>query len=386
MANEGILYWITGLAGAGKTTIGNRLFYELRKKKPNVIILDGDVLKNLVNDTPGYSDAERRNRAMKYAMLCKNLTNQGIIVICCTIAMYDEVRTYNRQHNKGYIEVFLDVPVEVLKKRDQKGMYSQFESGKVQNLAGFDVQVEFPKDPDLVLKNDGTLTVGECVEEILKLDARYTNDFDRDTQYWNEYYSKNLALEIPSPFAEFVGGYLEKGKSLLELGCGNGRDSLFFASMGIEVTGIDTSDATIENLNLKTDMENCYFICDDFVCSPALFVTQFDYCYSRFSIHAINEAQEIEVMRNVYGALKQNGKFFIETRSINDDLFGKGEKAGENAYIYDGHYRRFIVKEDLEKNALSAGFHILYSEENRGFAPLGDVDPPIIRMILQKGE
>ena len=174
MTNEGILYWITGLAGAGKTTIGNRLFYELRKEKPNVVILDGDVLKNLVNDKPGYSDLERRNRAMKYAMLCKNLTNQGIIVICCTIAMYDEVRTYNRQHNKGYIEVFLDVPVDVLKKRDQKGMYSQFENGKVQNLAGFDVEVEFPKDPDLVLKNDGSLTVRECVEEILKLNAMNT--------------------------------------------------------------------------------------------------------------------------------------------------------------------------------------------------------------------
>ena len=386
MTNEAILDGITGRAGAGKTTIGNRLFYELRKEKPNVVILDGDVLKNLVNDKPGYSDLERRNRAMKYAMLCKNLTNQGIIVICCTIAMYDEVRTYNRQHNKGYIEVFLDVPVDVLKKRDQKGMYSQFENGKVQNLAGFDVEVEFPKDPDLVLKNDGSLTVRECVEEILKLNARYTNDFDRDTPYWNEYYSKNLALESPSPFAEFVGGYLEKGRSLLELGCGNGRDSVFFARMGIEVTGIDTSDATVENLNNQVNLENCYFICDDFVCSPALFVTQFDYCYSRFSIHAINETQEVEVLKNVYGALKQNGKFFIETRSVNDDLYGKGEKAGENAYIYDGHYRRFIVKKDLEKNAVNAGFQIIYSEENRGFAPFKNADPPIIRMILQKVE
>lgn len=129
--NEGILYWITGLAGAGKTTIGNRLFYELRKNNSNVILLDGDVLKNIVDDKLGYSDADRRKRAMKYALLCKTLTNQGMIVICCTIAMYDEVREYNRQYNKGYIEVFLDVPLSVLKQRDQKGMYSQFEGGGV---------------------------------------------------------------------------------------------------------------------------------------------------------------------------------------------------------------------------------------------------------------
>lgn len=383
MAKDGILYWITGLAGAGKTTIGNRLFYELRKDNQNVILLDGDVLKNIVN-VEGYSDSDRRKRAMKYAALCKTLTNQGLIVICCTIAMYDEVREYNRQHNKGYIEVFLDVPVAVLQQRDQKGMYSQYENGKVQNIAGFDVEVEYPKNPDLILKNDGSMTIRQCVDEILKLEARYSSDFDRDSQYWNTYYSKKLAIDTPSPFAVFVAERLKKGKNLLELGCGNGRDSIFFAHMGLNVTGIDASDATIADLRERVDAGNCYFICDDFVCSHALFAGQFDYCYSRFSIHAINEKQEKEVLENVYGALKQGGEFFIETRSIHDDLYGLGECAGENAYIYDGHYRRFIVKGELEKNAEQAGFHIAYSEESKGFAPFGESDPPVIRMILRK--
>lgn len=383
MKKDGVLYWITGLAGAGKTTIGNRLFYELHKDNRNVILLDGDVLKDIVNVT-GYSDSDRRKRAMKYASLCKTLTNQGMIVICCTIAMYDEVREYNRQHNKGYIEVFLDVPVTVLQQRDQKGMYSQYENGKVQNIAGIDVEVEYPKHPNLILKNDGNLTIGQCVDEILKLDAHYSSDFDRDIQYWNSYYSNHLATDTPSPFARFVVERLKKGKNLLELGCGNGRDSIFFVRMGLNVTGIDASDTTIADLNKRFDSGNCYFICDDFVCSHALFAGQFDYCYSRFSIHAINGKQEKEVLENVYGALKSGGEFFIETRSINDELYGKGEKVGKNSYIYDGHYRRFIVKEDLEENARQAGFQIVYSEESKGFAPFGESDPPVIRMILRK--
>lgn len=383
MTKDGILYWITGLAGAGKTTIGNRLFYELRKDNPNVILLDGDVLKNIVN-VSGYADSDRRKRAMKYAALCKTLTSQGLIVICCTIAMYDEVREYNRQHNKGYIEVFLDVPVSVLQQRDQKGIYSQYESGKVQQIAGMDVEVEYPKHPDLVLKNDGNLTIKQCVDEILKLDARYSSDFDRDIQYWNTYYSNNMAIDAPSLFAIFVAEHLKKGKNLLELGCGNGRDSIFFARMGMNVTGIDASDATIADLKERFNAGNCYFICDDFVCSHALFAGQFDYCYSRFSIHAINEKQEKEVLENVYGALKQGGEFFIETRSVNDDLYGLGEPAGENAYIYDGHYRRFIVKSELERHAVQAGFRMVYSEESKGFAPFGESDPPVIRMILRK--
>ena len=120
----GCLYWITGLSGAGKTTIGNRLFYELRKTNDNVVLLDGDMLKEIVSDILGYSDADRRKRAMTYAALCKILADQGQIVICCTIAMYDEVREWNRKNNKRYVEVFLSVPLNVLQERDQKGMYS----------------------------------------------------------------------------------------------------------------------------------------------------------------------------------------------------------------------------------------------------------------------
>ena len=108
---NGILYWITGLSGSGKTTVGNRLYYELRQDKDNVVLLDGDLLKSIVGDELGYSESDRRKRAFKYAKICKMLTDQGIIVICCTIAMYDEVRDWNRKNNKAYVEVFLDVPM-----------------------------------------------------------------------------------------------------------------------------------------------------------------------------------------------------------------------------------------------------------------------------------
>ena len=62
MRNDGILYWITGLSGAGKTTIGNRLYYELRKIKDNVILLDGDILKKIVSDEIGYTEEDRKKQ------------------------------------------------------------------------------------------------------------------------------------------------------------------------------------------------------------------------------------------------------------------------------------------------------------------------------------
>lgn len=386
MSGQGILYWITGLSGAGKTTIGNRLYYELRKENNNVVLLDGDILKNIVDEHLGYSEADRRKRAMKYALLCKTLTDQGIIVICCTIAMYDEVRIWNRKNNKGYVEIFLDVSEDVLRQRDQKGLYSQYQKGNLKNLAGADVKVEFPKNPDLVLNNNGELTIEECVTRILSLKVNFSGDFDRDVEYWNHFYESNPDIEHPSLFARTIVKMLIKNRNMLELGCGNGRDSFFFAKNGINVTAIDASNKVIDKLQKIDNFGNVCFICDDFVCSPAIFAGQFDYCYSRFSLHAINAEQEDEVIKNVYRVLKPQGQFFIEVRSVNDEIYGLGNKIAENTYIYQGHFRRFVVKEELEKKLSIVGFSITYSEEKTGFAPFGETDPPIIRVIATKND
>ena len=128
---KGTLYWITGLSGAGKTTIGNALYYELKKKQDNLIILDGDILKKLVGNSLGYSQSDRKKRAYYYSNLCKTLTDQGISVVICTIAMYDEVRDWNRANIEKYVEIFLNVNKDILMKRDRKGLYSGQSAGRM---------------------------------------------------------------------------------------------------------------------------------------------------------------------------------------------------------------------------------------------------------------
>lgn len=384
MQSEGTLYWITGLSGAGKTTIGNRLFYELKRENSNVVLLDGDVLKNIVSEVVDYTYDGRKRRAMQYAKICQMLTNQGIIVICCTIAMYDKVREWNRKNNKKYVEVFLDVPFEVLKMRDQKGLYSSYADGQIKNLIGGDIEVEYPKTPDIVVCNDGRETIQNIVNIIKNYKVDNQSDFDRDTEYWNDYYSKKVAPLVPSLFAEWVQEQLISGKTLLELGCGNGRDSLYFYQQGINVTAVDASPKTIEDLKRNNTEDNIYFICDDFVCAPTIFSGEYDYCYSRFSLHALNEEQEKEVIENVYKVLKKEGKFFIETRGIHDELYGKGKQIGRNAFFYNGHFRRFVEKNELLNTLKQVGFYIDYENESRGFAPFGDEDPMVIRIVAHK--
>ena len=157
------VYWLTGLSGAGKTTIG-RLWYEiLREQGETAVFLDGDELRQVFGDDLGYTEDERRKSAMRNARLCGLLARQGLIVVCCTISMFDDVRSWNRENIPGYFEVYVKATMETLRSRDQKGLYSQAD----RNVAGIHFRVEEPKHPDLILENDGQKTPAEQVAIML---------------------------------------------------------------------------------------------------------------------------------------------------------------------------------------------------------------------------
>lgn len=382
---KGILYWITGLSGAGKTTVGTRLYYEMKKTCPSLVILDGDILKKLVGDSLGYSREERLKRANYYSEMCKMLTDQGISVIICTIAMYDSVREWNRSNIEKYVEIYLKVDREVLMKRDKKGLYSRQKTGKVSEIAGLDIDVEYPKNPDLVIENNGSVSVRECVSRIMAYPVKQKDTFRRDADYWDCYYAKKLAeVQSPSDFAQSVISHLEPGKSLIDLGCGNGRDSVYFLEHQLNVTGIDASEEAISQLN-QLKLENGSFVCDDFVSSKALYQVQYDYIYSRWTMHAISEQQEEELLDNVRDALKEGGLFFIEARSVGDSLYGNGICVGKHAFIYQEHYRRFMEKEVFVQKLKDRGFQILSLEEGENFSKTEVSNPVLVRIIASRG-
>ena len=381
---KGTLYWITGLSGSGKTTIGTALYYRLKNEQDNLVILDGDILKKLVGDSLGYSKEDRKKRAYYYSNLCKTLTDQGISVIICTIAMYDEVRDWNRKHIEQYIEIFLKVEKSVLIARDRKGLYSGQTAGKVKEVVGMDMEVEFPKNPDIVIQNNGTKNVEECVEEIVAYKVRVHDSFNRDVAYWNDFYKNGIKdIQQPSNFAKFVLPYVKAETKLMDIGCGNGRDSLYFAANGVQVTGVDASETAINQLQ-NYDIENGLFVCDDFVTCKALYQVQYDYFYSRWTIHAISERQEDELLHNVADSLKTGGLFFVEVRSTKDELYGKGEEVAINAFVYNDHFRRFIDRQVFLEKLEKLNFEIVYAEEKNGFSKTKESDPTLIRIIAKK--
>lgn len=163
-----MVYWITGLAGAGKTTIGRALYANLKEAGLSCVYLDGDLLREVFGGDLGYSENDRRTSAMRNARLCRLLAAQDIHVVCATISMFRDVREWNRQNIPGYCEVFLDVSFEVLRRRDQKGLYSGAEAGTEDKVSGIQVRAELPERPDLTVVNDGRESPASIAVRILE--------------------------------------------------------------------------------------------------------------------------------------------------------------------------------------------------------------------------
>lgn len=158
---QGTVYFFTGLSGAGKTTLGGLFHRRLKEKKPNVVLLDGDLIRPVYNEDIGYSDADRVKGAQRTFRVAKMLADQGIDVVVCSICMYSAVRDWNREHISGYKEIYIKVRRETLLSRNQKGLYTQ---GR--EVVGVDLPFDEPQRPDVVVENDGEESPEAIVERL----------------------------------------------------------------------------------------------------------------------------------------------------------------------------------------------------------------------------
>ena len=152
---DGQVIWITGLSGAGKTTVAAALDQCLRERGLIPKLLDGDILRNLFKSTDEigktYNREARIKLALKYAHLCKTLSSQGFTVIIATISMYNEAYAWNRTNLPNYFEIYLKVPLKELRRRDPKKIYQRYDAGDLSDVAGLDLAVDEPLEPHVIL-------------------------------------------------------------------------------------------------------------------------------------------------------------------------------------------------------------------------------------------
>ncbi len=153
MTNQVI--WITGLSGAGKTTVAAELTLRFQERGLQPVLLDGDVLRNRFKNTEAISETYNREAriklALKYAHICKILSAQGFTVIIATVSMFREVYAWNRANFPNYFEIYLKVPLDELRLRDPKKIYQRYYAGDLTNVAGLDLLIDEPLKPQVTL-------------------------------------------------------------------------------------------------------------------------------------------------------------------------------------------------------------------------------------------
>ena len=163
MDEKGTVYFFTGLAGAGKTTVGGLFYRRLKERRPDAVLIDGDQCRTAAGHSTAegavliedrYTTEARKAGARGTFQYCRRLADEGRDVVICSIAMYSEIRDWNRENIENYREIYVKVTRKTLYRRDQKKLYS---SG-VRNVVGVDLPYDEPERPDIVIQNDGEET------------------------------------------------------------------------------------------------------------------------------------------------------------------------------------------------------------------------------------
>jgi adenylyl-sulfate kinase len=161
---KGFTVWFTGLSGAGKSTIAEMLYHELKARGMKTEILDGDVVRQNLSKGLGFSKEDRDTNILRIGFVAEMLTRNGVAAICCPISPYKETRDAVRAQIGDFIEVYVHATLEELAEhRDPKGLYKKAMAGEIKGFTGVDDPYEAPEDPELVLD-----TMVETPEESLQ--------------------------------------------------------------------------------------------------------------------------------------------------------------------------------------------------------------------------
>lgn len=162
----GFVLWMTGLSGAGKTTIALALLPKLRERGVKVERLDGDVVRESLTKDLGFSKDDRATNIERVTFVAQLLSRNGVGVVCSFISPYQSVRDKVRASTTNFIECYVNAPLDVVESRDVKGLYQLARAGKIPNFTGISDPFEAPENPDLELRTD-LHDVEACVEQTL---------------------------------------------------------------------------------------------------------------------------------------------------------------------------------------------------------------------------
>jgi adenylylsulfate kinase len=166
--NHGMTLWFTGLPCSGKTTVSEQVYKRLQQTGAKVELLDGDIVRQRLTKGLGFSKEDRDENIRRIGFVCYLLTRNGVIAMAAAISPYRAVRDELRSLIGSFLEIYVDCPLEVCKRRDVKGMYKKALAGELAHFTGVSDPYEEPLNPDLILRTNEE-TLEESVSKVMDL-------------------------------------------------------------------------------------------------------------------------------------------------------------------------------------------------------------------------
>lgn len=166
---------LVGMYASGKSTLAEEIRGILERKNNNVLVLNGGDIRQIMGGDLSYTVEDRKRNAERVSRICKYLSDQGMVVICAMLSIFEETRKWNRDNIDRYYEVFVDVSLKNLLLRDKKHLYRKALNGEEEPVVGVDIEFIQPEKPNIVIDNN------QPRESLAELAQIVVNDIERVT-------------------------------------------------------------------------------------------------------------------------------------------------------------------------------------------------------------
>lgn len=171
--HNSLVIWITGLSGSGKSTLANSIEKQLFEQGVKTMILDGDNVRNGLNNNLGFSFEDRTENIRRIAEMSKLLIESGTVVIASFISPFEENRRTVKRiiGENNYFEIYINTSLETCEKRDPKGLYGKARKGEIQDFTGLTSPYETPLNPNFSIdtsSSDYTIKLAELISVLSK--------------------------------------------------------------------------------------------------------------------------------------------------------------------------------------------------------------------------
>ncbi|HAQ33605.1 MAG TPA: adenylylsulfate kinase [Rhodospirillaceae bacterium] len=162
-----MVIWITGISGAGKTTLATALYEAMKPRLPELVRIDGDEVRALFGNSLSFAESDRRLQIQRLQNLAAMLDGQGLSVIVAALYAHPDLLAWNRDHFSDYFEVYIDASLDLVRSRDPKGLYAKADCGDMPHVVGLDVPWHAPDAPHMTVTAGDDLDMGVVARDIM---------------------------------------------------------------------------------------------------------------------------------------------------------------------------------------------------------------------------